>query len=179
VRQAEEAMIKAMDSEFDRPTPFTKKATLARFGNASRGPTGEIIIKDKQAEYLNIHDKGGADKPRRRAHAIGVSIKRDQYGNPRKEQRKVLYQKASQKGSAYFIATGKKPRDKHLKPGLYGRGISESKDYSIKSRPVLIFYHTKIRKYRKRWHPKAVFRTVAKRVFELSMARRMREGGLI
>lgn len=180
VREAEKAMIAKMSEEFDRPTPFTKRATLTRFGNQQRGPTAEITIKDEQAAYLGIHSRGGVDKPKRKVHAVGVSVRRDRYGNPNRTERALLYKKANQKGGVYFIASGKTKRDKHLVPGLYGRGIKEiKKDSSIKSTPVLLYYHIKQRKYPKRWFPEKTFQSVAIKVFEQSLQRRMREAGLL
>lgn len=175
VREAEKAMVKAMDVEFDRPTPFSKRATLTRFANKDRGATGEVIIKERQAAYLAIHTVGGVDLPKRKVHAVGVSVKRDQYGNPSRTQRKNIYAKAntkdkSKRGAKYFIATGKLRKDKHLAPGLYKRG---------KDKPQLMFFHIRRRAYHKRWSPERTFSDVAINVFEASIQRRLKEAGLI
>jgi hypothetical protein len=70
----------AMDTVFDRPTPFTKKSVGVR---AARKDTLQalVYVKDIAAAYLEPYETGGTNKLNSRALLKPVNAPLNQYGN--------------------------------------------------------------------------------------------------
>lgn len=75
---------------FDRPTSFTKRAAASLPASKTR-IYSRVLIKDRQAEYLGIQERGGARLPARTAIPVPVGARLNQYGNmPRGALRRLL-----------------------------------------------------------------------------------------
>jgi hypothetical protein len=71
--------VKAIPRIFDRPTPFTERGPMvvrAKVGN----PRATFLIKDRQARYLGVQERGGRSSPRfdKKGNRKKVSIPREE-----------------------------------------------------------------------------------------------------
>ena len=74
----------------DKPTPFTQKGVAYRSASKSR-LVATVLIKDIQAGYLRIQERGGTTTPKGRAFLIPVKQRRNKYGNlPRNTVKRLL-----------------------------------------------------------------------------------------
>ncbi|WP_109314760.1 hypothetical protein [Pseudovibrio ascidiaceicola] len=81
---------KALGRRLDRPAPFTKRG-LALKRATKRNLSAAVFFKDRQAEYLELQEKGGTRKPKRKALAVPFSQRLNKYGNlPRRTIERLL-----------------------------------------------------------------------------------------
>ncbi|MFS8182139.1 hypothetical protein ACMG4P_11360 [Pseudovibrio denitrificans] len=81
---------KALSRRLDRPTPFTKRG-LALKRASKRNLSAVVFFKDRQADYLELQEKGGTRKPKRKALAVPFSQRLNKYGNlPRRAIDRLL-----------------------------------------------------------------------------------------
>jgi hypothetical protein len=81
---------KRIDEAFDKPTPFTQRATAILYANRVN-LKASVIIKDAQARYLTIQEVGGKRTPQRRAIVVPVGAALNSYGNlGRKQVQRLL-----------------------------------------------------------------------------------------
>jgi hypothetical protein len=79
-RDAGDDFTRSLPQKLDRPTPFTRKAigiVSARKNNLR----AVVLIKDRQASYLRYQEEGGRRDPKRKALAMPVGMRLNQYGN--------------------------------------------------------------------------------------------------
>ncbi len=80
----------AMQRQLDRPTPFTLRGVAIERASKQNWQA-RVFIKPIQAQYLKWVVEGGTRKPKKKAHLLPVSIKRNKYGNiPRGKVQKLL-----------------------------------------------------------------------------------------
>ncbi|KZL15125.1 hypothetical protein [Pseudovibrio sp. Ad37] len=81
---------KALSRRLDRPTPFTKRG-LALKRASKRNLSAVVFFKDRQADYLELQEKGGTRRPKRKALAVPFSQRLNKYGNlPRRSIDRLL-----------------------------------------------------------------------------------------
>ncbi|MFS8181476.1 hypothetical protein ACMG4P_07920 [Pseudovibrio denitrificans] len=71
---------KTLSRRLDRPTPFTKRG-LALKRASKRNLSALVFFKDKQADYLELQEKGGTRRPTHIALAVPFSQRLNKYGN--------------------------------------------------------------------------------------------------
>lgn len=140
VKEAEELEI---EREFDRPTPFTKKALYLRRATKSR-LTSEVGVKRVQAEYLKRQVAGGVRRPRGRALLMPGSVRLNKYGNMPKGAVKRMLARDN-----VFVASRNKSATRHMRPGIYQRKGNAKR--GTKSVKLLVAFETRA-SYRKRWN---------------------------
>lgn len=90
---AQDAAVKQMDFEIDRPTPFTKRAVAITPAKKSDFPDAwsMVYIKPIQAEYLKWSIAGGTRYPKKAAILIPKDVRLNKYGNlPKGRIKKAL-----------------------------------------------------------------------------------------
>lgn len=115
-KDAQAAVEATIPSRFDRPTPFTRRA-VGIVAASKHVPVAQVFVRDVQAGYLEIQERGGVREPAPGAPVIlPVAIGLDPYGNiPRG---RVKREKAKPET---FVVTGEDARARHLAPGIYRR----------------------------------------------------------
>lgn len=106
-----------IDEAFDRPTRFTQRGPAITPAN-KQTLASAIFVKDVQAEYLDIQEKGGRLTPKPGSPVIfPVNLGLNALGNiPRGKIKRAL------KRGDTFVSNQDEPRTKHLPPGIYQRG---------------------------------------------------------
>lgn len=112
VKEREE---RGIEQEFDRPTPFTKRALYVRRATKSR-LAAQVGVKPVQAEYLRLQVTGGVRRPKRRALVVPAGARLNRYGNLPKGALGRLGKRAN-----VFATSQGKRRAAHLPPGIYQR----------------------------------------------------------
>jgi len=82
-----------VETVFDRPTPFTKKAIGITIANKS-SLTARVFVKDIQAQYLGLQIEGGTRTPKGRALVVPAGLRLNQYGNIPRGKLKALLARA-------------------------------------------------------------------------------------
>jgi len=123
-RRVQRAEVRQLDKDFDRPTPFTKRAfkvIRAEKRDFLRGVAKAILrIKPIQDAYLKTQIKGGTKLPRGRAHVIGRDARTNRYGNlPRGTVKRLLARQDTFSGTVgrtrgIWQRTGRGKRDLKL-----------------------------------------------------------------
>lgn len=110
----------SMDTELDRPTPFTKMAFMTKTGKfkgkrSSKRDLKVSIIADKvQAEYLLFQVEGGVRKPKKQAILVPtLKAPKDKYGNISRATRR----RYAQPTGTLFHAGERENKE----PGVYKR----------------------------------------------------------
>ena len=81
---------KTLSRRLDHPTLFTKRG-LALKRATKRNLSAVVFFKDRQAEYLELQEKGGTRRPKRKALAVPFSQRLNKYGNlPRRKIERLL-----------------------------------------------------------------------------------------
>lgn len=80
VKQARDAMPRALDQALDQPTAFTKRGFFITPARKDR-LVAVVGAKDKQASYLRYQVEGGSRRPTRKALRLPSEVKLDQSGN--------------------------------------------------------------------------------------------------
>jgi len=133
-----------VEQKLDRPTPFTKKGTYVRRATKAR-PVAEVGYKPIQAAYLRKQYEGGTRRPKRRAILVPEAQRLNKYGNmPKGAVAKVLAR------SDTFVASRKKRRTAHLKPGVYKRARRRAGRSGGANAPQLLIAFANSARYRKR-----------------------------
>ncbi|MEX3008993.1 hypothetical protein [Hoeflea sp. TYP-13] len=79
-RDCKPAAERLIRKRLDKPTPFTQRGVATRSASKRR-LVATVFIKDIQAGYLRVQEKGGTTKPKGRAFLIPVRQRRNKYGN--------------------------------------------------------------------------------------------------
>lgn len=79
-KAVKEAMPAALDSNLDRPTPFTKGGLYVKAANPSN-LTAEVGFKDRQASYMRYQIGGGSRTPGTRGIKLPGNIALNTFGN--------------------------------------------------------------------------------------------------
>jgi hypothetical protein len=153
-KAVQQAEIKAMDEQLDRPTPFTKRG-IGITRSSKTKLIAEVFIKDIQASYLRYQIKGGERLPKKKAIALPAGIKTNQYGNiPRGRIKKLLANKKK-----YFSGI---PNGRTKGAGIWERvGVR-------KQIRMVVAYEPKVR-YRPRYDFRGVAMAKALKEFPLQM----------
>jgi hypothetical protein len=107
---------RSMPVRFDNPTAFTLQA-ITVVAATKDTLLSQVVVKDDQAKYLDIEERGGVRLPESGAPVIlPVLIGTNVHGNIPKG--KLGREKAK---PGVFVATANDPETKHLKPGVYRR----------------------------------------------------------
>lgn len=149
---------KRMRRVFDRPTPFTQRGLYLRRAN-KRTLSGEVGVKDIQAEYLKLQATGGTRRPKRRAIVVPVGQRLNKYGN----MPKGALGRALAKPTTFVASRGKV---KHLPPGIYQR----------KKRGVrMLAAFEDSASYEARWRMRVSARKTARARLPVYLSRRLRQ----
>ncbi|MEO0624082.1 MAG: hypothetical protein AAF183_17925 [Pseudomonadota bacterium] len=158
-RTAEDAVKNArkrIERAFDRPTPFTKKG-VTRTRATKRRLSARVLIKDKQAAYLQFQERGGTRRPKRRAIVIPQRARTNKYGNlARGAVRKLL---ARADTFTMGAAQGRRP-------GIYRRTPTGAK--------LLVSYEQRAR-YSPRFRFAETVQKTARSRFQIQFRRAMTE----
>lgn len=116
VKEAEE---REVESAFERPTPFTKRAFYLRRARKS-SLIATVGAKPVQASYLKMQVTGGVRRPRGRALVVPAGARLNKYGNlPKGGLSRIKRRKGA------FVASRNSGKAGHLPAGIYvrsGRG---------------------------------------------------------
>ncbi|MFM2092862.1 MAG: hypothetical protein RLZZ127_3351 [Planctomycetota bacterium] len=101
---------------FDRPEPFTARAIAIVAARKNR-LVARVLVKDRQAAYLAIQERGGTREPvKGKPVSVPVQQRTNRYGNIGKGIIGRLVKQAD-----VFVVAGDTPRTAHLAPGIYRR----------------------------------------------------------
>ena len=161
-RDIQQSMPAKLETDLDRPNPFTKKGFFVKAANSSN-LTALIGVMPRQAEYLKYQVFGGDRSPKRVALRLPSVVELNQYGNlPAGTVRRLLALarsgKAVNRGMAKRLKThigssvyyGKPKGRRERPPGLYLRINHGGGESGKQLRPIVVFPRQSA-SYRKRF----------------------------
>lgn len=114
-KDAANAVTASIPARFDRPTPFTQKAVTIIAATKSN-PVATVLVKDKQAEYLQIQEEGGQRRPVPGSPInLPVKYRTNSYGNIARGAIRRM------KGNKDYFVASDNAKTRHLEPGIYKR----------------------------------------------------------